>query len=166
MISPHSAPGTEQGHMVRMFAAKGGKTWNLIQRLVNRYLPEWFGLALLWRICEEICRPAIPEMTKCLDEHLFRPKRNKQESMSAWALREEQVCLQMTRALARLEQTADSMEPDLKLLCERQQNWSKWNGWSGSWRAHERCTNVLTVMMTLLGKHVRGQNMKSVICTK
>ena len=57
--------------------------------------------------------------------------------MSAWALREEKVCLQMTRALARLEQTTDSTEPNWKLLYERLQNWSKWNGWSGSWRAYQ-----------------------------
>ena len=113
-------------HVVRLFAAKGGKTWNLIQRLDNRYLREWFGLEYhLWRIREEICRPAIPEMTKYLDEYFFRLKRNKQESMSAWALREEKVYLQMTRALARLEQTADSSEPDWDLLYERQQNWSR-----------------------------------------
>ena len=56
--------------------------------------------------------------------------------MSGWALREEKVYLQMTRTLARLEQTADSTEPDRNLLCE-QQNWSRWNNWSGSWRAYE-----------------------------
>ena len=39
----------------------------------------------------------------------------------------------MTRALARLEQTAESMESDWNLLYERQQNWSRWNNWSGSW---------------------------------
>ena len=38
--------------------------------------------------------------------------------MSAWALREERVYLQMTRALARMGQTVDSTEPDPKLLCE------------------------------------------------
>ena len=77
-------------HVVRLFAAKGGKTWNLIQRRDNRYVREWFELKyLLWRIREEICRPAL--------------KRNKQDSMSAWASREEKVYLQTTRALARLE---------------------------------------------------------------
>ena len=40
----------------------------------------------------------------------------------------------MTRALALLEQTVDSTEPDWNLLYERQQNWSRWNNWSGSWR--------------------------------
>ena len=54
--------------------------------------------------------------------------------MSAWALREEKVYLQMTRALARLEQTVDSTELDWNLLYERQQNWSTWNNWSGAWR--------------------------------
>ena len=45
-----------------LFAAKGGKTFNLIQRLDNKYLREWFGLeSLLWRIREEICRPRIDE---------------------------------------------------------------------------------------------------------
>ena len=75
-------------------------------------------------------------MTKYLDEYFFRLKKNKQESMSAWALREEKVHLQMTRALARLEQTPDSSEPDWDLLYERQQNWSRWNNWSGSWRTN------------------------------
>ena len=84
----------EQGlatvHVVRLFAARGGKTWNLIQRLDNKCLREWFGLEhLLWRIGEEICRCAILEMTKYLDEYFFRLKRNKQKSMGAWALREE-----------------------------------------------------------------------------
>ena len=70
--------------VVRLFAAKCGKTWNLIQRLDNRCLREWFGLEnLLGRIREKICRPAIPEMTKYVDEHFFRLKGNKQESMSA-----------------------------------------------------------------------------------
>ena len=78
----------------------------------NRYLREWFGLEhLLWRIREEIRRPAIPEM--------------KPESMSAWALRAEKVYLQMTRALARLEHTVDSTELDWNLLYDRQQNWSR-----------------------------------------
>ena len=87
---------------MRLFAARGGKTWNLIRKLNNWCRREWFGLEyLLWRIREEIRRPAIPEMTKYLDEYFFRLKRNKQESMSAWAPREEKVCLQMTRALAR-----------------------------------------------------------------
>ena len=36
--------------------------------------------------------------------------------MSAWALREERVYLQMTRALARMEQTVDLTEPDLELV--------------------------------------------------
>ena len=48
-------------NVVRLFAAKGEKTGNLIQKLDNRYLQEWFGLEnLLWRIHEEIGRPAIP----------------------------------------------------------------------------------------------------------
>ena len=63
-------------HVVRLLAARGGKTWNLIPRLDNRYLREWFKLEyLLWRIREEICRPAILEMTKHLDEYFFRLKR-------------------------------------------------------------------------------------------
>ena len=74
-------------------------------------------------------------MTKYLDEYFFRLKRNKQESIRA--LREEKVYLQMTRALARLEETVDSTEPDWNLLCERQQNWSRWNNWSGSWRKNQ-----------------------------
>ena len=111
---------------MRLFAAKGGKTRNLIQRLDGRYLREWLGLEyLLWRIREEICRPSIPEMTKFLDKHFFLLKGHKQESMSAWALRGEKVYLQMTRALARQEQTAEAIEPDWNLLYERQQNWSR-----------------------------------------
>ena len=43
----------------------------------------------------------------------------------------------MTRALARPEQAADSTEPDWNLLYGRQQNWSRWNNWSGSWRAYQ-----------------------------
>ena len=43
----------------------------------------------------------------------------------------------MTRALVRLEQTVDSTEPDWNLLYERQQNWSRWNNWSGSWRKNQ-----------------------------
>ena len=89
----------------------------MIDRLDNRYLREWFGLEYLhWRIREEICRPAMPEMKKFLGEYFFRLKRNKQESMIAWALREEKVYLQMTRALARLEQNTESIEPDRNLL--------------------------------------------------
>ena len=45
--------------------------------------------------------------TKYLDEYFFRLERNKQESVGAWALCEEKVFLQMTRARARLEQTVD-----------------------------------------------------------
>ena len=36
--------GLATAHVVRLFAARGGKTWNLIQRLYNRYLQDWFGL--------------------------------------------------------------------------------------------------------------------------
>ena len=57
--------------------------------------------------------------------------------MSAWAFGEEKLYLQMRRALARLEQTVDSTEPDWNLLYERQQNWSRWNNWSGSWRTNQ-----------------------------
>ena len=86
--------GLATAHVVRLFAARGGKTWNLIQRLDNRCLQEWFGLeSLLWRIREEICRPAIPETTKDLDEYVVRLKRNKQESMSAGALRVKRKCI-------------------------------------------------------------------------
>ena len=113
-------------HVVRLFATKSGKTWKLVQRLDNRHLREWFGLEyLLWPIRHAICRPAIPEMTKYLDEYFFRLKRNEQESMSAWALRGEKVYLQMTRALARLVHTVESTEPDWNLLYDRQQNWSR-----------------------------------------
>ena len=60
--------GLATAHVGRLFAARGGKTWNLIQRLNNRFQREWFGLEyLLWRSREEICRPALLEMTKCLD---------------------------------------------------------------------------------------------------
>ena len=79
----------------------------------------------------------IPEMTKYLGEYFFRLKRNEPESMSAWALREEKVYLPMTRALARLEQTVDSIEPDWNLLYELQQNWSRSNNWSASWRTNK-----------------------------
>ena len=75
-------------------------------------------------------------MAKFVDEYFFRLKRNKQESMSAWALREEKVYLQITRALARLEQTAEAIEPYWNLLYERQQNWTRWNRCSNSWRTN------------------------------
>ena len=120
---------------------------------------------LLWRIREEICRLAIPEMTKFLDEYFFRLKRNKQESMSAWALREEKVYLQMTRALARLEQTAGSLEPDWDMLYERQQNWSRWNNSSRSWRTN-RDHEMYESVVTLPRKHMRGQNLKSMMNTR
>ena len=58
-------------------------------------------------------------MTVHLDEYFFRLKRNKQESMSAWALREEKVYLQITRSLARLE--LEQME----------------QFWSSSWRINQ-----------------------------
>ena len=52
-------------HVVRMFDARSGKTWNLIERLGNKHLRELLGLEyLLWRIREDTCRPAIPEMTE------------------------------------------------------------------------------------------------------
>ena len=96
-------------HVIRLFAAKGGKTWNLIQRLEDRFLKADFGMDyLLWRIREVICRPAIPEMTKYLDEYFFRLKRNSQEAMSAWALREEKVYLRMARADAARERRGES----------------------------------------------------------
>ena len=101
---------------------------------------QCFGLEyLLGRIREEIRCPAIPEMTKYLDEYFLRLERNKQESMSAWALSEEKVFLQTTRAFARLEQTVGSTELDLNLLYERRRNWSRWNNWSSSWRANQDC---------------------------
>ena len=86
--------------------------------------------------CDCLLRKVLrfPKMTKYFDEYFFRLKINKQESLSAWALREEKVYLQMTRALARTEQTANSSETDWDLLYERQQNWSRWNNLSGSWR--------------------------------
>ena len=31
-------------HAIRLFAAKGGKTWNLIQRLDDRFLKADFGI--------------------------------------------------------------------------------------------------------------------------
>ena len=57
-------------------------------------------------------------------------------SMSAWALRQEKVYLQMTGAHARLEQTADSTEPDWHVLYERQKL-EQMEHWSGSWRAYQ-----------------------------
>ena len=40
-------------HIVRLFAAKGGKTWNLIQTLEDRFLKADFGMEyLIWRIKE------------------------------------------------------------------------------------------------------------------
>ena len=75
-------------------------------------------------------------MTKLLDEYSFRLKRSKFDPMCAWALREERVYLQMTTALARLEQTADSTEPRWNLLSKRQCKGGIWNNWSGSWRAY------------------------------
>ena len=58
--------------------------------------------------------------------------------MSAWALREEKVYLQMTRASGRLEQTANATEPDWDTLFERQQPRNRWNNWSRSLRAHQQ----------------------------
>eukprot|EP00969_Alexandrium_andersonii_P119037 5262891-Alexandrium_andersonii.AAC.1 len=114
-------------HVIRLFAAKGGKTWNLIQRLDDRFLKADFGIEyLLWRIREVICRPAIPEMTKYLDEYFFRLRRSSQEAMSAWALREEKVYLRMTRALLRLENTEDSHEPDWGKMFRKQHDWHGW----------------------------------------
>ena len=84
-----------------------------------------------------MCRPAIHEGTQYLDEYFFRLQRNKQESMSAWALREEKVYLQMTGALARLEHTVESTEPESNFLYCRQQNWSRENNWSGAWRTNQ-----------------------------
>ena len=43
----------------------------------------------------------------------------------------------MTRALARLEQTVDSTEPDWNLLYESQQNGRRWNNGSGAWRTNQ-----------------------------
>ena len=43
----------------------------------------------------------------------------------------------MSRALARLGQTVASTELDWNLLYERQQNWSRWNNWSGSWLTNQ-----------------------------
>ena len=89
--------------------SRGFENWNLIQEMDNSCLREWSGLEyLFWR-------PAIPEMPKYLDVHDFRFRRNRKESMSACALREEKVYLQMTRSLARLR--------------------LRWNNWSGSWRS-------------------------------
>ena len=79
----------------------------------------------------------ILEMTKYLGDYFFRLERKKQESTSACALREVKVYLQITSALARLEQGADSTEPDWNLLYERQQNWSRWSNSSGSWRTNQ-----------------------------
>ena len=106
-------------------------------------------------------------MTKFLDEYFFRLKRNKQESMSAWALREEKVYLQMTRALTRLEQTAESTEPDWNLLYERHRTGA--DGIIGlvhgvRTKATTRM-RALTEMVNLPRKHSRVQNMKSVMNT-
>ena len=88
-----------------------------MHRLDDQYPRAWFGLEyLLVRIREEICRPAIPELIKHLKGYLFRLKRHKQESMSAWALRGEKVYHQLTRALTRLERTAEATEPDWAML--------------------------------------------------
>ena len=56
--------------------------------------------------------------------------------MSAWALREEKVYLQMTGSLARLEHTVESTEPESNFLYCRQQNWSRENNGSGVWRTN------------------------------
>ena len=48
------------------------------------------------------------------EEYFFRLRRNSQEAISAWALREENVYLRITRALARFENADDSHEPDRK----------------------------------------------------
>ena len=107
--------------------------WNVMHRLDDQYPRAWFGLEyLLVRIREEICRPAIPELIKHLKGYLFRLRRHKQESMSAWALREEKVYLQLTRALTRLERTAEATEPDWAMLYVGRQTRSGGNGWGGT----------------------------------
>ena len=63
------------------------------------------------------------------EQYFFGLKRNRQASSSAWALREEKVYLQMTRASGRLDHTADATEPDWDLLYERQQRRNRWNIW-------------------------------------
>ena len=45
--------------------------------------------------------------------------------------------LQITRALAPLEPTVDSTEPDWNLLYGRKQNWTRWNNWSDVWRTNQ-----------------------------
>ena len=57
-----------------------------------------------------------------LDEYFFRLERHNKESMSAWSLREENVYLQMTRALTRLERTAEALEPDWAMLHDSRQS--------------------------------------------
>ena len=65
-------------HAIRLFAAKGGKTWNLLQSLDERFLQADFGIEyLLWRIKEVNCRPYISEVTKYLDEYFFCLRRKK-----------------------------------------------------------------------------------------
>ena len=41
------AQGLATAHVVRTFAVRGGKTWNLIQRLDNKYLRECLELVYL-----------------------------------------------------------------------------------------------------------------------
>ena len=74
----------------------------------------------------------------------------------------------MTRALARLEQTVGSTEPDWNFLYERQKNEA--DGTIGL-ALGERIkvvmrTRALTVMVTLLKKHTRGLIVKSMMGTK
>ena len=47
------------------------------------------------------------------------------------------VYLEMTGALARLEHTVGSTEPESNFLYCRQQNWSRENNWSGAWRTNQ-----------------------------
>ena len=89
-------------------------------------------------------------MTKYLDEYFFRLRRNSQEAMSAWALREEKVYLRMTRALMRLENAEDSHEPDWEQLLYKQYEWYGWGRsdwrsqswntqrWQSGWSGHEQ----------------------------
>ena len=74
----------------------------------------------------------------------------------------------MIRALARLEQTVDLL--NLTGTCCMNVNITGADGTTGLVHGERikdaRRTRASTVMTTLLGKHTRGQNMKSVMWTK
>ena len=103
---------------------------NLNQNLDSRYLQELFRLEhLLWRTHEKIVAQRFLKWRSFLFE--------KKKQTLVGVVNTEKVYLQMTRVLVRLEQTVALMAPDWNRFCACQQNWSRRNNCSGSWRADQ-----------------------------